>query len=312
MDIVRARNAGMHTAASSEAGTAGFRPRPTDVFVVTYPKCGTTWVTQIVHQLRTGGDMSFDEITEVVPWDILALDCGQDLAADQVAAPRLFKSHEPADQIARGARYIVVARDPLDAFISFYHFLPSYVGLPPGSLTVEEFADGIFDGVSHSGYIWDFLLGWWRRRAEKEVLWLCFEDLKEDLPREVRRIAAWLGYDADGADAPRVEAATANSSFEFMRSHGAQFDEHFTFARRRDAMGVPAEYVFGEAGVVGKVREGGGGVGGGGSLPPHVARRLEERWARSMQPETGCASYAAFRAALARERAGAVTNSSGS
>ena len=34
---------------------------------------------------------------------------------------------------------------------------------------------------------------------------------------------------------------------------------------------------------------------------------LEERWARSMQPETGCASYAAFRAALARERAGAVT-----
>ena len=46
--------------------------RPSDVFVVTYPKCGTTWVTQILHALRTAGSMDFGEITEVVPWVILA------------------------------------------------------------------------------------------------------------------------------------------------------------------------------------------------------------------------------------------------
>mgnify|MGYP002841970148 CR=1 FL=1 len=28
-----------------------------DVFVVTYPKCGTTWMTQIVHALRTRADI---------------------------------------------------------------------------------------------------------------------------------------------------------------------------------------------------------------------------------------------------------------
>ena len=39
--------------------------------------------------------MDFGEITEVVPWDILAKDCGQDLDADQPCEPRLFKSHEP-------------------------------------------------------------------------------------------------------------------------------------------------------------------------------------------------------------------------
>ena len=119
MDTMRARNKGMHTEGSTAAGTAPlFAARPTDVFVTTYPKCGTTWVTQIVHQLRTNGSMDFSEITEVVPWDILAQDCGQDLAAEHVANPRLFKSHEPAGKIARGARYICVARDPRDALVS--------------------------------------------------------------------------------------------------------------------------------------------------------------------------------------------------
>ena len=86
-------------------------------------------MTQIVHMLRTKGDMSFGEITEVVPWDILAHECGQDLDADQVANPRCFKSHEPWETIPKGARYIYVARHPLDAFVSFYHFLPDYDGL---------------------------------------------------------------------------------------------------------------------------------------------------------------------------------------
>ena len=44
---------------------ADVRFRQGDVFVCTYPKCGTTWMTQICHQLRTGGDEAFGEITEV-------------------------------------------------------------------------------------------------------------------------------------------------------------------------------------------------------------------------------------------------------
>ena len=46
-----------------------FAPRTTDTFIATYPKCGTTWMMQIVHQLRTGGSMQFPEIyAAVVPF----------------------------------------------------------------------------------------------------------------------------------------------------------------------------------------------------------------------------------------------------
>ena len=154
LELMSTRNQRMHSAKSVEVGRS-FKPRPTDVFVVTYPKCGTTWMTQICNSIRSGGRMDFGEICEVVPWDILAKDCGQDLDAEQVGgasgAPRLFKSHEPYSKIAKGAKYIYVARNPMDALISFHRFLPAYAGLPPGAISIEEFVAAIFAGASRPG-----------------------------------------------------------------------------------------------------------------------------------------------------------------
>ena len=47
---------------------ANFIARPSDVLITTPPKAGTTWMQQILHQLRTGGDTTFASIDDVVPW----------------------------------------------------------------------------------------------------------------------------------------------------------------------------------------------------------------------------------------------------
>ena len=65
-----------------------FRPRPNDVIIATPPKCGTTWMQQIVHQLKTGGDMDFDTIHREVPCLEIAHDIGHDLESEQKAEPR--------------------------------------------------------------------------------------------------------------------------------------------------------------------------------------------------------------------------------
>ena len=46
------------------------RARPTDIFVATAPKTGTTLLQQALHQLRAppGGDMNFYDLYQVSPW----------------------------------------------------------------------------------------------------------------------------------------------------------------------------------------------------------------------------------------------------
>ncbi len=123
-----------------------YKPDPTDVFIVTPPKCGTTWTQQIVHGLRTRGSMDFDEICRVVPWINMAQDTGIDIYAAQVANPRAFKTHSTLDEVPKGGKYIVVLRDPCDALFSDYHFMGDMF-FDKNSVSLEEFAQRRF----HSG-----------------------------------------------------------------------------------------------------------------------------------------------------------------
>lgn len=75
--------------------------QPTDLFIATAPRSGTTLTQQIVHQLRTGGDMTFVSIDEVVPWLDLHLFLNLPLCTEQMALhrPRAFKTHLRFDQL---------------------------------------------------------------------------------------------------------------------------------------------------------------------------------------------------------------------
>ncbi len=218
----RCRN--MFSRESIERGM-NFTPRATDIFISTAPKAGTTWCMQICHTLRTAGHMDFDEITCVVPWDEAAGTTGQDLDAEQIANPRLFKSHCTYDQITKGARYIYVARNPSDCLVSFYHFIVPYFGYSEDDISFEDFASiFFFKGQSSHGSIFPHLLSWWKERENPNVLWLFFEDLKEDLPACVRKIADFMHIPLT---AELEGIVLEKASFRYMREHASQFDDHF-------------------------------------------------------------------------------------
>lgn len=66
-------------------------PRLDDIYIVTYPRSGTTWLQMILYQMMTRGEMSFAHISQVIPFFDRALLSRTNFAA--LPSPRVFKTH---------------------------------------------------------------------------------------------------------------------------------------------------------------------------------------------------------------------------
>jgi hypothetical protein len=276
----------LHTAESLHRAST-FQPRPDDLFLAAYPKSGTTWIQQIVHGLRTGGSMDFDEISSVVPWIEVAFDLGMDPA--HMPTPRAFKTHFRRDEVPLGARYIYVVRDPKDVVVSFFHFFEGWL-FETGTIDLVTFAKDFFFPGSNSGRYWPHVRSWWDARDADDTLFLCFEDLKADLPTAVQQIAAFIE-----ADPANIAIATKQAAFAFMKEHQRQFDEHILRDARDAACGLPP----GPQAL--KLRA--GRVGDNRQLTPELVADFDAMWQEQF-PEF--ANYAALRAAIAAARSSAL------
>ncbi len=257
-----------------------FQPQSTDILISPYVKNGTTWMQQIVHGLRTGGAMDFDEILQVIPWIELAYDMGIDLNGQQVAKPRAFKSHLPWDLVPKGARYIVVFRDPVDALASMHRFLDGWM-FEKGIISLADYARTI---LSQSHGWWEHAVSWWRQSQRQDVLMITFDQMKNDLEKVVDQVADFV--DSDITASVR-HIACEQATFGFMKEFEARFDDHLLRERRDEACGLPP------GGVATKVAKGSSGDGFT-SLPDDVLQLLEARWAKSMFSEFGFKSYSEF------------------
>ena len=273
---------------SMQRGQA-FRLRPTDVVISPFAKCGTTWVQQIVHGLRTRGSMEFDEITEVVPWLELAYDMGIDLEAPQKAQPRAFKSHLPWEGLPKGGRYVCVVRDPSDALVSMYRFFEGWF-FEAGSITMDAFARGEYMARIAPRSYWHHLASWWPQRVRPDVLLLCFEDMKTDLQRSVHQIANLMAIEVDHE---LEDIVMTQSSIEFMRQHGRQFDDHLVRETRDGDCGLPA------GARTSKVRTGRVGDHAR-ELSAETIDGLNYIWHRDIETRFGFASYAQLRRRLSQ------------
>ena len=126
-----------------------------------------------------------------------------------------------------------MARAPADALVSFYKFLPPYMHAP--HMSIEAFCAGVFGGLSHSGGVWAHLCGWWARRLDKNVCWVCYETLRAHPEREIARVARFMGVPDDAATVARVAART---SLAAMRAAGPKYDDHFVFHRLKGQIGI--------------------------------------------------------------------------
>ncbi|XP_008777580.1 flavonol sulfotransferase-like [Phoenix dactylifera] len=212
-----------------------FRPRPDDLFLMSFPKSGTTWLKALAFATMTRAHYPWDRHPlhslnphDVVPFmdDLFA--AGQASKLEALPSPRVLATHMPysllPDSItSSGCRIIYICRDPKDAIVSLWHFAEK-ASAEKGreGFPFDRFFEMACEGKFPYSPIWDHSLEYWKeslRRPEK-VLFLKYEEMLEEPAANVKRLAEFLGcpFSEDEEKGGVVEEIITLCSFEKLKS----------------------------------------------------------------------------------------------
>ncbi|XP_013180694.1 PREDICTED: sulfotransferase family cytosolic 1B member 1-like isoform X5 [Papilio xuthus] len=223
--------------------------RHDDIFLVTFPRSGTTWTLELVWLLASNLDYStaaksplsarsifldlpliaHDNLMESLkkkhadnPEYLKTLQAMRTPGSEQaskMASPRFIRTHLPLSflppTLLDSTKVVYVARDPRDVAVSYYHLS-------------RDFQSFIFNGdfkTYWSLFIRD-LVYWspffehvkeaWQMRHHPNMLFLFYEELLQDLPATLQRVATFLGkeYRAD-----QIEELSTHLKFENFKNN---------------------------------------------------------------------------------------------
>ncbi|CAN8000450.1 unnamed protein product [Ixodes hexagonus] len=213
-----------------------YKPLSGDVFIVSYPKCGTTWMQHIVYNIYSGGippkDMK-EFMTRTPFLELLGAE-----ALTHMPKPGAIKTHLPfkLQPYSPKAKYIYVTRNPFDCCVSFYHHTKGFPAYEFENNSFDDFFEMFVKGEVDFGDYFDHQLSWYEHINDDNVLFVTYEDLKKDARSGILRIADFLGEEygkrlRENADV--LDTVVKVTSIEFMKGYNAQFKK---FAEDIDGM----------------------------------------------------------------------------
>ncbi len=228
-----------------------FRPRPWDAFLISYPKCGRTWLrailgkTLILHfRLRAADALDLRKIADLKP-----------------GVPRIQVAHSGRPQFKtpselqidwqqfEGSRVLLLVRDPRDVVVSNYFQATRRESYFSGSM-----AEFIRHERYGAGTLIRFMNLWLSDGSRSHAFAvLRYEDLQSDTFAATRRVLAFLGLEEveDAVVKTAVEFAAFDNMRRIERTRGSRSfrlkpgdpNDPESFKVRRGKIGGYADYL---------------------------------------------------------------------
>lgn len=214
-----------------------YEPIPDDKFVVTFPKCGTTWTQQIAYLIFHKGvpPPSAIDFFKESPF----IEMQGAVGIREMPRPGVIKTHLPYHLLPKHpeAKYLYVCRNPKDACVSFFHFTRGFAGYEFDG-TFDEYFEVFVSGQTDYGDYFDHVLDWYEHRADPNVLFLHYEDMKAQPRESVLKIARFFDvayYNMLIENEEILQNVIRFSDITYMQAHAAEnFKNFFTKSVKED------------------------------------------------------------------------------
>uniref|UniRef100_A0ACD5ZD19 Uncharacterized protein n=1 Tax=Avena sativa TaxID=4498 RepID=A0ACD5ZD19_AVESA len=228
-----------------------FEPRPDDVIVASFPKCGTTWLNALTFATMAravyppaGADHPLLRLNphQCLPFLEALFKDGREAELEALPSPRLMNTHMPLPVVPRalpGCRVVYICRDPKDMVVSLWYF---FRRLRP-DLPFSSVFESTCDGKMSFGPVWGHVLGYWRAAIARpdKVLFLRYEELLRDPAGHVRRLAGFLGMPFSAAE---EETGTVNSIVQLCSFGNLKDLEANKIGRLDPLLPIPRDALF--------------------------------------------------------------------
>jgi hypothetical protein len=216
-----------------------FQLRQDDVIVDTPPKCGTTWMLNIVMMLIYKQATPDAGNSRDAPWIDCAFRDRQAIAEflDGLERRRCIKTHTPMDGILYGPEptYIVVYRNPADAHFSLRTHAANmtddwldYMFPPDEGAGFRRFVEAPETSAGTDDLTVSSIVHHYResrkRQVNGNVHFFHYADLTRDLPGQISRLGEILDISIDSTLRDAIAEAT---SFKQMRKAVESSDRRF-------------------------------------------------------------------------------------
>ncbi|XP_074793170.1 sulfotransferase 2A1-like isoform X4 [Natator depressus] len=176
----------VHSTESLRYAQLGFQVRDRDIFSVTYPKSGTTWMQELLTLIHSNGDPQLAWSVpswERVPWVEQTTAAG---FLENRPCPRLISSHLPCGLVptslhGSNAKVIYTVRNPKDVCVSLYYYskMASFLEFPED---FGEFVELFSTGKVLFGSWFQHVKGWLGLRDRLNFLLLTYEEMHQISP----------------------------------------------------------------------------------------------------------------------------------